>query len=254
MSRDVGRRISFLTVAVICFPPFEGSTRSLATEHPPDVSFPYGPGDVGPEGQQPDIRPMTGRPSLLPASHPSLHQHALRLACLRTSGGVGLGLPRSTPLPIVGDLGPSSTPVVCGPRGATLENPIPPLAFWPKPISLFGLPRCDDAYRRLPGLTISPDPSPHPALRLPGRDPSHDFLLSPRSWRFGTLSEGLRTAMDAPWKHALVGYPRRNAGSGHCYCSVPNNRARQAITRHRVASNGRPNRLAAVLGSGTARC
>ena len=136
----------------------------------------------------------------------------------------------------MGDLGPSSTPVVCGPRGATFENPIPPLAFWPKPISLFGLPRYNDAYRRSPGLTLSPDPSPHPASRLPGRNRSHDFLLSP-SWRFGTLSEGLRTAMDAPWKHALVGYPRRNAGSGHCYCDILNNRARQAITRHRVATN-----------------
>ena len=158
-----------------------------------------------------------------------------------------MGLLRSTPLPIMDDLGPSSTPVDCGPRGATLENPIPPLAFWPKPISLFGLPRCDDAYRRSPRLTLSPDPSPHPASRLPGRNLSHDFLLSPKSWRFGILSEGLRTAMDAPWKHALLGYPRRNAGSGPCYCGVNNNRAGQTTTRHRVATNGERNRLARDL-------
>ena len=124
------------------------------------------------------------------------------------------------------------------PRGATLENPIPPLAFWPKPLSLFGLPRSDDAYRRLPGLTLSPDPSPHPASRLPGRDPSHDFLLSPAILEIRYIVGG------APHRHGctMEACPPRVPVAEHRVWSLllwrTNNRARQATTRHRVATNG----------------
>jgi hypothetical protein len=49
--------------AVSCSPPFEGSPCSLATEHQADVCSLYGPGNV-----ETRVRPITGRPSLLPPS------------------------------------------------------------------------------------------------------------------------------------------------------------------------------------------
>jgi hypothetical protein len=70
-----------------------------------------------------------------------------------------------------------------------------------------------------------------PRLRLPGRHPSHDVLLSSAGGRLGTLSEGLRTPSSARRQHALLGYCWRNNRCGRC----ANFTATQSRTRLRVA-------------------
>lgn len=128
--------------------------------------------------------------------------------------GGNTGLPRSTFLTIVGDLGPSYTPAALCPRRGIHTSPDRLHTFWCKLNSLFSLflfTARADIHLRWP---YHPNPSPHPGRGF--QEGSCLAAFTPPAYiaGFGTLFGGLRTSMDAPCKHASIGYPWGNTGSG----------------------------------------
>ena len=172
--------------------------------------LPFGPGDVSTR-----IRPITGRHSLLPASYS------------RTSTSVPCGFACPDALGrkygvstfhvsdnCVSDLGPFCTPAALCPRRGTVTSPDRLHTFWSKPLSLIWLAPLDGASERSLALTISPGILALTQVEASRRAVASRFPPLPLARDSATLSEGLRTGMDAPCKHAFLGYPWGNTGSG----------------------------------------